>query len=74
MADTARFRINAEGFIHAEEVPKIAIRPRYPLAPPCPTEAYNPPIRAKSKQISQNSMNNFTQNPAFYAIFSNFTA
>ncbi|MEJ7586709.1 MAG: hypothetical protein WKI04_04015 [Ferruginibacter sp.] len=38
--DTKRFNNSAVGFITSGVMLKTAIKARYPLAPPCPTEAY----------------------------------
>lgn len=41
MDETTQFKIKATGLEVDAAIPKMPIRAKYPLAPPCPTEEYN---------------------------------
>jgi hypothetical protein len=43
------FNISALGFIMDAVLPKKAISAKYPLAPPCPTEAYKKAMMGNNK-------------------------
>jgi len=43
--ETKIFKIRAEGLMNSGEKLNMAIKARYPLAPPCPTEEYRTAIR-----------------------------
>lgn len=45
MDDTKMFKTNADGRINSGEKLKIAIKAKYPLAPPCPTDEYRIAIK-----------------------------
>ena len=50
--ETNRFKISAVGFITSGAKAYKAIKAKYPLAPPCPTDAYNnATIKSKIKNV-----------------------
>lgn len=49
MDETAIFKIKAIDFISFSGKEKIIIKARYPLAPPCPTDAYKNAITGSTK-------------------------
>jgi len=52
MAATNKLSKRAVGFIVSGKKPKRAIIAKYPLAPPCPTEAY---IKETTGRMSKNN-------------------